>query len=198
MKKKVIKTIVFLSLFSFSFIYTIRFLDDVKMELDDETLLLLLESSSNVKNENRVVNKLVKTIRESELVNPITFLDLDIDKKDIKEEVLPVIQEEIKPIVYIYNTHQKESYSSSKDISINYSVMDASIYLQEKLKSKGILSIVENNSVSDVLNINNWNYASSYKVSRMFLEQAKKDNPTLAYYIDIHRDSGCRTRPMKP
>ena len=67
--------------------------------------------------------------------------------------------------------------------------MDASYYLQKKLKEYGIYSFVEEMSVQDVLNTNNWNYASSYKVSRMFMEKKKKDNDDLNYFFDIHRDS---------
>ena len=39
------------------------------------------------------------------------------------------------------------------------------------------------------MNKNKWNYASSYKASRSFLESSKKSNPSLEYFIDVHRDS---------
>ena len=38
-------------------------------------------------------------------------------------------------------------------------------------------------------NKNGWNYAGSYQASRIFLETAKKNYPTLKYFIDVHRDS---------
>ena len=32
-------------------------------------------------------------------------------------------------------------------------------------------------------------YSYSYIISKQFIESAKLNNPTLKYYIDIHRDS---------
>ena len=113
--------------------------------------------------------------------------DTNDNNEDI--EAIPIIKEEKSPIVYIYNTHQGEKYNSTKEININYSVMDASFYLQKKLKEFGIESIVETSSIGDVLNTNNWNYATSYRVSRMFMEKEKNNNPSLEYFIDLHRDS---------
>ena len=111
--------------------------------------------------------------------------------ENIKEDsnIITLIPKE--PIVYIYNTHQTEKYSLSNIEAHNIvpTVMTTSYMLQEQLKKNGIYSIVEENSVSNILKKNNWNYASSYKVTRTFLEKAKKDNPTLKFFIDVHRDS---------
>ena len=48
---------------------------------------------------------------------------------------------------------------------------------------------MEENNVADTLHGLNWKYGYSYKVSRMFMEEAKKENPSLKYFIDLHRDS---------
>ena len=172
--------------------YTIKWLDTFSIKIDNDTLNILLESSNNISQENRIINKIVSTIKHSDLVNPVSIIvNKYYTKTNIEQEqTIPVnTNKQDYPIVYIYNTHQKEKYSSSKEINISYTVLDASFLLQEKLKKYGIESIVETSSINDVLNTNNWNYASSYRVSRMFLEKSKKENPTLTYFIDLHRDS---------
>ena len=61
--------------------------------------------------------------------------------------------------------------------------------LEEQLLKHGIKSVVEESSVSEALNKNKWKYASSYKVTKTFLEKAKEKYPSLKFYIDVHRDS---------
>ena len=108
---------------------------------------------------------------------------------------VPVIKEKEDnkelPKVYIYNTHQTESYKSSLNESFNVknTVYTASYILKEYLSELGINAIVEDNSITDILNTNGWKYGASYKASRILLEQAKKDNPSLVFFIDLHRDS---------
>ena len=193
MKKIIIRVLIFIFLIVLSFIYTMKYLNNrIYIELDKETIDILLESSNTINNKNRMVNTLVSKIKDTDIINPVAIV-LNNYKSDTKE-IVPVINEkEInkgkKPTIYIYNTHQQEKYISTKEININYSVLDASFYLQKRLKEYGIESIVETSSIQDVLNTNNWNYASSYRVSRMYMEKRKEENKSLKYYIDIHRDS---------
>ena len=95
------------------------------------------------------------------------------------------------PYVYIFNSHQSENYRSnlSEDFNINNTVYLASHILKEYLEDLGISVVVEENSIVDVLNTNGWQYASSYKASRILLEQAVIDNPSLGFFIDLHRDA---------
>jgi stage II sporulation protein P len=112
---------------------------------------------------------------------------------DILVEVNPTVEnkENEKPLVYIYNTHQSETYH--KDLveayNISPTVMLTSYMLQEELISLGIPTIVEKGSIKDVLNKNKWIYKDSYKASRILLEKAYNDYPSLKVFIDIHRDS---------
>lgn len=103
-----------------------------------------------------------------------------------------------EPIVYIYNSHQTESYRSSlaEEFNINNTVYLASHILKEYLEDLGIGVVVEENNIVDVLNANGWKYGSSYKASRILLEQAKKDNPSLMFFIDLHRDAASYERTM--
>lgn len=126
-------------------------------------------------------------------LNQITnsMLQVGSVKKEepIKESL--VFKEEEKPIVYIYNTHQTENYKYEKISSYNieYSVMFASYILEEYLEHNGINTLVETNLISNILKKNNFTYADSYKASRMLLEKSFKENDSLKYFIDIHRDS---------
>ena len=100
-------------------------------------------------------------------------------------------KEVTEPIVYLYNTHQLEEYKQENQESYNVTpnVMMLSYIVREKLNDMGIPTIVEENDVSAFLQANNWSYASSYKVTRLLMEDAKTKNPTLKYFIDLHRDS---------
>ncbi len=95
------------------------------------------------------------------------------------------------PIIYIYNSHQLENYDNTnlEIYGITPNVLMASYILKEKLNSKGISTIVETTNLTDFLNVNGWDYTSSYKASRLLLLNSKSKYNTLKYFIDIHRDS---------
>ena len=72
----------------------------------------------------------------------------------------------------------------------------ASYILEEQLSKKGHVVLVEEESVSKLRTTLGLNYAGSYKVTRSMMENAKKNNPTLKYYIDLHRDSLTRDKTI--
>mgnify|MGYP006784598959 CR=1 FL=1 len=127
------------------------------------------------------------------------YRNIYYNKKEVKKEDIPVSSIKKEPIVYIYNTHQSEKYplNNSEPYNIIPTVMTTSYMLKEKLSEYNIESIVEESSVNEVLKKNNWKYASSYKVTRTFLEKAKKEYPSLKFYIDVHRDSVKRSITTK-
>ena len=114
-----------------------------------------------------------------------------------EEVVLPeedkVEEQEKKnlPLVYLYNTHQSETYttSNSEPYNIEPTVLMNSYMLKEKLSKMGIDCIVEEENIPELLRIHQWNYASSYKLTRLLMDDAKKENPSLTYFVDLHRDS---------
>ena len=63
MKKKIFKIILFLTLLIVTSIYTIKWLSNKEIDLDNNTIELLLESSDNIEPKNRVVNTIVNTIK---------------------------------------------------------------------------------------------------------------------------------------
>lgn len=113
------------------------------------------------------------------------------DKNNKKSDELFLIKEEKneKPLIYIYNTHQTEKYLNNGK-EYEPTVLHASKYLGERFNKGGLSSIVENKSISNILNVNGWSYGSSYKVSRLFMEEAYQNNNSIKYYFDIHRDAG--------
>lgn len=85
--------------------------------------------------------------------------------------------------IYIYNTHQEELYQDQ------YSVLDASYYLQSKLQQYGFEVIVEDANFKDYRNKHQLTYNDSYQVSQYYLEQAIKKYGNFTLCIDLHRDS---------
>lgn len=95
------------------------------------------------------------------------------------------------PKVYIYNTHQLENYSANnyEAYNITPNVLMAAYIFREKLNNLGVPTIVESSNITDFLNANGWNYASSYKASRYYINDAINKYPSLNLFIDLHRDS---------
>ncbi len=205
-----IKTIILLTIFIMSFLYTVKFLDEVNLKVDDLFLKTLVSKSNNIKIDG-FSSEVVNYISMLDLFDPLKLLknnykglnsnqvNTDTVMNDNNDDDTPNVnpsdkdsnETEQNPIVYIYNTHQSEEYASLKgsNYDIAPSVLLASYILQEKLEHYGITSIVEESNIEELLRINNWNYASSYKITRMLMEQAKEDYPSLIYFIDLHRDS---------
>ena len=139
-----------------------------------------------------------------ELSSPRFLIDytFGIEKKEsVNEEDEPVTDDYLEdpspnyisePVVYIYNTHQSEGYQKDylEPYSIKPTVMLASYMLREQLNNLGIPTMVETDEVKKVLDANGWKYGKSYAVSRIFMENAKNEHPSLEIFIDLHRDSG--------
>lgn len=143
-----------------------------------------------------IIIKIIRTnykINEDKLIY-LTYTYLGKAQKKENNEIVFKEKENTNqrsPTVYIYNTHQTESYLYDKVNSYNldYNVMFASYILKEYLKDYNILSFVESASIKKVLNENNLIYKDSYKASRILLEESIINYPTLKYFIDLHRDS---------
>lgn len=103
----------------------------------------------------------------------------------------PNPKETKNPIIYIYNTHQLENYSNNdlEIYGITPNVQMASYLLREKLNNFDIPTIVEEANMSSILEKNGWNYSYSYQASRSLITEKIKTNPSLKYFIDLHRDS---------
>lgn len=116
--------------------------------------------------------------------NPVSMIDKVFAYNDEKFDSMEFlyIQNTVvsNPRVYIYSTHPNEKYSDNE-----FSVIDASLILQEKLNSIGIQTIVEPRNTEKYMKDNN--ITNYYIASRQFLSDALKIND-FDLVIDLHRD----------
>ena len=203
MKNKFLKIVLFLVISLLSFMYTIKWLNEINLSFNTDKII---QNSNSITESNTIIEDVVEYIIRLDLFNPTDMLSsnyiglVNIEKKE-KEVPLfisrgknenntsSIIVDDtiLEPIVYIYNTHFEEKYASNN--GSNVSVRDAANILKDRLSKYKIGSVVESTNPQDILRANNWNYGYSYVVSRMLMEQAKKDYSSLNYYIDVHRDS---------
>lgn len=154
---------------------------------------------------NIILNSEDTKIKKFFSVNKIDFLvsytlGLDLnDNNKLSEETKEITtiktenenKNNEEPLIYIYNTHQTEEYRAvnTNDYNVSPTVLHASYIFQNKLSDLGIKSIVEENNIKEILNINGWNYRNSYKASKLLATDALSKNPSIKYVIDLHRDS---------
>ena len=186
-----------------SFILTLNTLK-FKISLGSDELIqyILYSSNHNMEYEydkKNISKKIVEFLTNITLDNPSSILSSNYRNLTDEEESLnseyiedPYPDKKIdEPLVYIYNTHQLEEYSSKnyEEYNVTPNVLMASYIFREKLNRLSIPTIVEETDVNEILKINSWKYYKSYDVTRMLLEQAKEDYSSLEYFIDLHRDS---------
>lgn len=159
-----------------------------KINISSIFINTLIKTSTNNHQNIKYQNNLLSS--EIFIKNIISnYKEIELTKEVIKEEP------NLEPLIYIYNTHQTEEYISD---SLSYYNITPTVYmlsniLKKELEALDINSIVEDRKVSDTLTKNNWLYKDSYKVTRLFLEETIKNNPSIKYFIDIHRDSTSQT-----
>lgn len=208
-KKHIIKKILFIMTFLLSLFFTIRLLASISIkDQQDEFLTYLLENQNIYLEDKRqgfsYFHKMMMKLLNIDLASPLTFLNRDykgltsntVVKLKKNETPKKIESKKENPTIYIYNTHQTEDYkpTSYLEYSVNPNVLMASYILEEQLSKKGHVVLVEEESVSKLRTTLGLNYAGSYKVTRSMMENAKKNNPTLKYYIDLHRDSLTRDK----
>lgn len=217
-KLKVIKilfliTIIYIS-FSYSFYYSLRRNKDINNSNFIKSLVRIGNSNNLYNNKLiNVVNSTINFITHVDITKPSSIITSYVSKTNNYDSITlehnddysnleelkkissyiedPYKVDISKPIIYLYNTHQLENYNN-KNLSIyniTPNVLMASYILKEKLNKNGISTIVEDTNLSEFLNLNNWNYASSYKATRMLLLEKRNKYDSLKYFIDIHRDS---------
>lgn len=206
-------TIIYIS-FSYSFYYSLRRNKDINNSNFIKSLVRMGNSNNLYNNKLiKVVNSTINFITHVDITKPSSIIASYVSKtnnynsitlehnddysnleelKKISSYIEDPYKVDIsKPIIYLYNTHQLENYNN-KNLSIyniTPNVLMASYILKEKLNKNGISTIVEDTNLSEFLNLNHWNYASSYKATRMLLLEKMNKYDSLKYFIDIHRDS---------
>jgi len=122
--------------------------------------------------------------------------------KPEKEQGKPVAKPNTggKKIVYVYNTHNRESwYSETKPIgtSVDHPTRNISLvgkHLAEALNDRGIGANVSKDDIYQELLNKNMDYALSYAQSLQVVKAAVEGNRELHYFFDLHRDTAPRDR----
>lgn len=176
-------------MFIFGLIATFTFLDHNLKKIDNKEFVKILLNEKNYNKE--VINKIVKqALKKYQNPQNLLFSNYKVKLED-KNTNQPVTSIEEMPLIYIYNSHQTEEYKASNfvEFSINPTVMMADYVLEEVFTKNNFKTIVEERSIKDILNSNNWKYSYSYVASRNLLEDTFLHNPSLKYFLDVHRDS---------
>ena len=191
-KKPLFNLFLILLIIYISFISTFKFFSQkiTSISIDSNKYLkYLLKTGFN----NQINNyKYFNLFDPASLLGESLNTNIEINDPKPVEEIIEELPNNISnPKVYIYNTHQTEEYNFTtvNDYNLKPTVLLASYYLKEKLNDYGIPTILETNSISNILKQNDWNYAYSYQASRILMEDALKNNPSLEFFIDFHRDS---------
>lgn len=205
--------------FSFSYYFSTRYSNVVSNEEFINLLLSDTDISYLYDREpNKIVSKTMNMLFNIDLAKPSTILNSTIlkygssnNEDDNNEEIVledgnvsieeaesassyiedPNPSSNSEPIVYLYNSHQLENYSSEylKIYGITPNVQMGSYLLKERLNEGGISTIVEETDITNALKSKGWAYYKSYDVTRELIVKAKEEYPSLKYFIDIHRDS---------
>lgn len=162
----------------------------ISYKMTNKELVNIIFESSLPKTEKQLSYKLLTNKVLNYYKDTLKLLNPNLRNKQ-EIVIKPVIKEEIKPIIYLYNTHQTEEYETTTvlDYSIKPTVMISNYILEEIFNENDLGVYVEETSIKEILNNNNWNYSYSYLASRKLLEQRKIEIPSLKYFIDLHRDS---------
>lgn len=211
-KKKKIKFFFLLIIIYLVFAYTFYYSFRNNSSITNEEFIKYLLNNGNIYSMKqdklpKVINSTLNYLLKIDITKPSTLFNENIigytieevdNKEDLEKlkEISTYISDPFKnnpnkPLVYIYNSHQLENYNNDSLMvyGITPNVLMASYLLKEKLSTYGIESIVEDTNLTEFLELNNWDYASSYKASRIFILDKQNTYPSLKYYIDIHRDS---------
>ena len=208
----IIYSLIIYGFFSFTFYSCLK---DNKGINNEEFIKFLLKGGNieeiKYNNFSTIVNKSFNYLLDIDLSKPKTLLNKTIFKENKNitinhnddysnmkelESISSYMEDPYKtdinnPIIYIYNSHQLENYKNTnlEIYGITPNVLMASYLFKEKLNKLGISTIVEETNLSEFLNLNNWDYSSSYKASRIFMLDKLNKYNSLVYLIDLHRDS---------
>lgn len=209
-KIKLLKWLIYIILIFIFYKVTINILFDIKLTSSNEEFIVGLLNDSNhhmlyQKKNNDFINKFVKFVGNIDVNEPVSILKKvfgyeyrEIIEEEEKEDIIqtdyisdPNPTTSTSPRVYIYNTHQLESYdlTNYEEYNITPNVLMASYLLKGMLYKNGIETMVETANIQDFLSLNGWNYNYSYMASKYYIEDTLKKYPNLDLLIDLHRDA---------
>ena len=136
---------------------------------------------------NNMLKEISKNIVNN-MVKETKFLDKPIENNNNFSFVNLVKKDDYK--VYIYNTHDEESYSNKGFELYNTTptVKLASYMLKDELNNLGINALVEERPVIKEIKKQGLPYHYSYDISNKYCKEIKEKYPSIIYFIDLHRD----------
>ena len=149
-------------------------------------ILFILLSLYKAKNSyKKVTNILLNDFNKEESLINLSFLTSNLDYlfNNYSFYNESIVYNEIKPAIYLYNTHDTEKYIDNKTIG------EATIIFKDNLKKLGIEAIYEVTKPSELLTTG----LSYYDISRSLIKQEQEKNKDITYFIDVHRDSVSNT-----
>lgn len=115
---------------------------------------------------------------------PVPILtDEQKDEVNIAVPFVPVLTDGEKQTIYIYNTHQYESYADQG------TVWEVGYLLAKKLEDAGFYVVVEGNDFLQEAQRKGYNYNQLYLISRQFIQEAFVNYGGFDLTIDLHRDA---------
>lgn len=189
-KKLKFKFLLFLLLFILSIYVSFRYLLKSNIKIDNKEFVELLLANNIEENK---ITKFIGSINKN--YKPVNLLSTNyyelVDTKKKKVDVNSNSNSNSLPLIYIYNSHQTEEYLPSNFIEseVKPTVMMADYIMEDIFNKNNFNTIVEERSIKQKLNENNWKYYKSYDASRIYIDDTKTNNPSIKYFIDVHRDS---------
>ena len=190
--------IIVLVIFSLYKLFNLKF----HLSINNKIINYILNDNRYAYTHDNVYENILFKSTTSKINNPVRLLPLkftyketnkdnnDITDKEETKENIEVVNTN-KPLIYLYNSHQKESYDMEymEDYNVNPTVLMVSYMMKERFDKMGLYTIVEDNDITKYLNENNMKYYQSYEASRHYLLDVMKEYDSILLYIDVHRDS---------
>ena len=172
-------------IFSLSFLIGLYSLNNSKVLAKNN----LIDKEENFKD---YLFEYINSLSSFELINDSNLKDeINIVTKETNKIVDVISLKQEEPIIYLYNTHQKEKYANGSlgVYELNPTVLSASYLIKDMLEENNIKVIVEEKDIIKTMKQKKYNYDQTYLITRDLLKKNIKKYPSLKYFIDIHRDS---------
>ncbi len=181
------KLLLFVVLFLLSVTTTFKTLLKSNIKISDKNLVRFL--LSDIQYDNNIFKNVFNKVKKN--YSPVNLLSTSYYDLVPKKSKKVLNNKNNDYLIYIYNTHQEEKYASSTFVEseVSPSVMMSSYILQDVFNKNSFNTLVEERSIKEILNNNNWRYYKSYDASRIYLDDSKSKYPSIKYFIDVHRDS---------
>lgn len=173
---------------SFYLVYNVLYHHYLSKLTNEEVISYIIENTKNNTYENKLIDNYLKP--ETILSNYFTLNkneSITVDNNITKE-----------PLVYIYCTHETESYQDDylEVYNIRPTIKNMAYILADYLNDLGINSIVEEASITAILKEHNWSYKYSYEASKLAIKDTIATTSSLKLIIDLHRDSSNLTKTL--